>query len=95
MTMRFPHKPIAVVVAVAAAAAASVAAVAHWMPHAVPQESALMYDGLPFYTQNDLLPRWHGAGGRRIGTFTLRDQYGAKFDEQIFDHGPTVVKLLF
>jgi len=58
-------------------------------------ENALMYDTLPFYTGADLLPHWHGADKRRIGSFHLQDQQGQVLDEHVFVSGPTVVNFFF
>lgn len=58
-------------------------------------ENALSEDGLPFYTDADLLPRWKRAGTRRIGRFSLRNQFGQRIDEGLLERGATVLSFFF
>lgn len=60
-----------------------------------PQESALGEDGLPFYTDASLRPRWRNGDKRRVGRFMLRDQHGAALTEMALDGEPTVVSFFF
>jgi protein SCO1 len=82
-------------IAIAVVAAAAAATTMHRAQNLQATESALMYDTLPFYTKSDLLPRWRGAGDRRIGSFSLRDQHNDLVSQHVFEHGPTVVNFFF
>jgi protein SCO1/2 len=74
---------------------AGAAALSQSVRQPVRQENALMYDTLPFYVNADLMPRWQGAGGRRIEGVALVDQNGRRFDEEVFRRGPTVVNFFY
>lgn len=71
------------------------ASLARLRAQAAPQENALGEDGLPFYTDATLRPRWRDAGRRRIGQLALRNQHGAALDASVLDGEPTVVSFFF
>lgn len=60
-----------------------------------PQENALSEEGLPYYTDATLRPRWRDGGARRIARFALRNQHGARLDAAALDGEPTVVNFFF
>ncbi|MDE2428732.1 MAG: SCO family protein [Burkholderiales bacterium] len=59
-------------------------------------KSALNTDELPFYTQQNLQPRWdRWASWQQIAHFSLNDQYGHAIDETVFLSGPSFVGFFY